>query len=279
MAVNVSARAWVRAVGRLALILTSCILLLPGCEADQGPVGPMGLQGPVGQQGPTGTAGQDGDQGPTGPQGPEGPTGPQGPQGPTGPQGPEGPTGPQGPAGSVLLEFQSFEAGIPDSWTREGNGFPDTSRTASSASARYGSLYVTNPGSLTSNQFSRLNTTHTFESGGIVMFAARVSSQAGDDWFRWKLDGKTIDGISGVPSYPDDNSSWGVYMFPVPPGTHTLSWEYSKNSSVSEGEDRGYLDGVMIVELGSAKTTNSDLQIVPKVPEGVILWSARSPNG
>lgn len=73
-----------------------CVLLMGGCQGQDGKDGAAGQDG---QPGAAGVDGKDGAPGADGAQGEQGPKGDQGIQGPAGPQGPEGPQGPAGPAG------------------------------------------------------------------------------------------------------------------------------------------------------------------------------------
>lgn len=72
---------------------------------------------------------------------------------------------------------------------------------------------------------------------GLVTFQWKVSSEDGYDELLVELDGAREAGISG-------ERDWALGDLLVPEGFHTVSWSYSKDASVSEGDDRGWVDQV-----------------------------------
>jgi alpha-tubulin suppressor-like RCC1 family protein len=72
---------------------------------------------------------------------------------------------------------------------------------------------------------------------GTLNFWWKVSSEEYFDWLSFYIDGAKRDAISG-------EVDWTRKSFPVPAGSHTLKWVYAKDSSVSAGEDAGWLDQV-----------------------------------
>ncbi|MBF0291313.1 MAG: S8 family serine peptidase [Nitrospinae bacterium] len=92
-------------------------------------------------------------------------------------------------------------------------------------------------GSITHSQNSIIQTTVT--GPGSLSFFWKVSSESGYDFLRFSIDGVVQGtGISG-------EQAWAQQTANIPAGSHTISWTYSKDSSVSSGRDAGWLDTVV----------------------------------
>jgi hypothetical protein len=81
-------------------------------------------------------------------------------------------------------------------------------------------------------------------SNGTYLVESRlaVSSELYHDWFIFKIDNETIVQLSG-------NETWGFFSAKVSGGNHSLTFEYSKDRSLSIGCDRGYVDFIRIRSL------------------------------
>ena len=75
---------------------------------------------------------------------------------------------------------------------------------------------------------------------GTLFFWWKVSSEYHYDFLQFLYEGYLQDEISG-------DEDWQQSGWTIPAGTHTLRWQYTKDSSVSEGEDRAWLDQVSFV--------------------------------
>ena len=75
---------------------------------------------------------------------------------------------------------------------------------------------------------------------GTVSFWWKVSSEAHFDYLSLFLDSSPapLAGISG-------EVDWQLRTFSIPSGPHTLRWVYSKDSSLSDGQDAGWVDEVV----------------------------------
>lgn len=80
-------------------------------------------------------------------------------------------------------------------------------------------------------------------SGGQVTFSYSTSTETGFDWFRFYVDGAAEVEANGISAYV-------TVTIPLNPGTHTLRWEYSKDSLFSAGDDTVYVDDISITEIG-----------------------------
>lgn len=92
-------------------------------------------------------------------------------------------------------------------------------------------------GLMSDNSESWLET--TLEGPGLVSFWWRVSCEADYDGVELLVDGVTRARLSG-------DSGWQLGSTPISAGPHVLRWRYSKDSSIAEGEDRAWLDEVVL---------------------------------
>ena len=92
-------------------------------------------------------------------------------------------------------------------------------------------------GSISHDQNSWIQTNVT--GPGTLSFYWKVSSESGYDYLKFYYDGYEQEGsISG-------NVAWQEKRWNIPEGTHTLKWNYSKDRSVSDGDDAGWVDKVV----------------------------------
>lgn len=73
----------------------------------------------------------------------------------------------------------------------------------------------------------------------VVRFRWKVSSESARDFLRFAIDGPLLAQISG-------EVDWQEKTFVVPPGTHTLRWTYQKDNSASAGQDKAWLDMLVL---------------------------------
>lgn len=79
----------------------------------------------------------------------------------------------------------------------------------------------------------------TVQGRGTLAFRWRTSSEDLYDCLRVRLDGSEVAGISG-------ERDWEDVSIPVESeGSHTVEWTYTKDGSVSDGEDCGWIDDVV----------------------------------
>ena len=80
--------------------------------------------------------------------------------------------------------------------------------------------------------------TTTVQGRGVLAFRWRTSSEDNFDWLRVRLDGDELASISGW-------RDWENFTIPVEnDGSHTVEWAYTKDGSVSNGDDCGWIDDV-----------------------------------
>ncbi|MFO8001932.1 MAG: fibronectin type III domain-containing protein, partial [Marinilabilia sp.] len=90
-------------------------------------------------------------------------------------------------------------------------------------------------GDITDDQTSKMET--TVYGPGTLSFYWKVSSESYYDQLQFQVDGMVEDNISGL-------TDWTLVEYSVPEGEHTISWEYTKDGSVSDNEDCGWIDMV-----------------------------------
>lgn len=126
------------------------------------------------------------------------------------------------------------------SWSREsGSSYFGEGRFGSSA--------------ITDGEAAIVNYIGYFPQQSEVRFALKVSSEENYDLLQFLIDGTVVGEWSG---YVD----WKLVDFVVEQGLHTLQWRYSKDLSISDGEDRAWIDWL---ELSDARGQDSDQDRVP----------------
>ncbi len=125
-------------------------------------------------------------------------------------------------------------------WTTGGNG-PWTGELATTHDGIDAAQSMT----ISDSQESWMETTIT-NGPGQLSFWWKVSSELIWDYLEFLVDGVAQSGqISG-------EVDWQAMNYSLPVGTHVLRWRYSKDSSMSAGQDRGWVDQVSFVPDGAA---------------------------
>ncbi len=143
----------------------------------------------------------------------------------------------------------------------------------------YGQMLVTHDGAaaaqsgpITDSQQTYLTATVT--GPGRVTFWWKVSSEAGYDLLDFSINNSTLAEISG-------EVGWEPHTFPVPAGTATLTWVYSKDPSNSAGQDAGWVDQVSYVQaaaLTAGLLADGRLQLTAQVSPGQPIEIQASTN-
>jgi len=108
----------------------------------------------------------------------------------------------------------------------------------------YEGAYSAKSADISDEQTSILEITLDILNDDNISFWAKTSSESGYDYFSFKIDGTTKDSWSG-------EEDWNEYTYPVTAGTHTFTWEFDKDFSVSDGDDCGYLDYILFPAFAS----------------------------
>jgi len=102
-----------------------------------------------------------------------------------------------------------------------------------------------------------------------IAFYQKVSSQAGYDFLTFTIDGVVKSKISGEVNW--QQKAYSI----VTSGTHTFSWTYSKNASITKGLDAGWLDKVVVSPNTKVTVLSQNLGgVVSAGTITTITWSA-----
>jgi hypothetical protein len=116
------------------------------------------------------------------------------------------------------------------------------------------------------NQQSTLQT--TVVGPGTLTFWWKVSSEEAYDRLWFSMDYLNwADWISG-------ETDWRQFTFHVPAGSHVLRWAYTKDDTVSTGQDAGWLDEVMFTPASPLVLTAPQL-----LPDGSFVFGSSDPGG
>ena len=102
-----------------------------------------------------------------------------------------------------------------------------------------------------SSSTATITLTAEFASDGIIEFYSRVSSEGGTYDYGYF----SIDGVEQYREGGETPNSWTKRSYEVSAGSHTFSWSYRKDSSVNKGEDRYFIDDVVLSTATYAWTT------------------------
>jgi hypothetical protein len=109
----------------------------------------------------------------------------------------------------------------------------------------YGGKYCYRNADIGDNQTSQTQITIYTPSNSLLSFWYRVSSESGYDELWFYIDGnEKLGGKSGT-------IGWTQVSYELPEGTHNLVWKYTKDGSVSSGEDSVYIDNLSISNIKS----------------------------
>ncbi|MFH1882651.1 MAG: C10 family peptidase [Planctomycetota bacterium] len=103
--------------------------------------------------------------------------------------------------------------------------------------------YSAQAGSIDHDEITTLKVTLNCVAGDIS-FYRKIYSEVGCDYLTFYIDGVEKDTWSG-------EEDWAEVSFPVTAGTRTFEWTYSKDGSVSEGDDTAWIDDIVFPVVSS----------------------------
>lgn len=141
---------------------------------------------------------------------------------------------------SIGLSIEDFETGnfANYPWTMGGEG--DWIITEIDA---HEGTFSAQSGSVGDGQSSELSVEASVLSPGTITFMARVDSEASYDFLRFYIDGSERGSWAG-------SLGWTEMSFAVEPGNHVFKWSYTKDGSVSTGQDCGWIDYIIFPAIG-----------------------------
>jgi len=119
-------------------------------------------------------------------------------------------------------------------------------------------------GAIGNSQTSSLMLTTNFF-GGTASFYFKVSSEPDWDIFSFYVDGVQQQAWSG-------EIDWTSFSLPLPGGTHTLEWRYTKDPSLSAGLDAAFIDNVSLpIRVAIDSSTPAHLQLQRQADGSLLL--------
>ncbi|MBK6766723.1 MAG: S8 family serine peptidase [bacterium] len=122
-------------------------------------------------------------------------------------------------------------------WTQTGNA-PWTI----TSTGQHAGLYCARSGVISNDQQSTLSVTETVVVGGPITFFYKVSSEASYDFLHFLIDGVEQGSWSG-------EVAWTQASYNVTAGTHTFTWNYTKDVSLTGGSDASWVDDIVFPTL------------------------------
>lgn len=104
-------------------------------------------------------------------------------------------------------------------------------------------------GEIADGEGTKLQT--TVEGPGELTFWWRTSSEESYDWMRFSVADEVRANLSG-------ETGWLKRTVAIPHGTHTLSWSYEKDTSVSKGDDAGWVADVVYNQYSPGITSSPE---------------------
>jgi hypothetical protein len=154
-----------------------------------------------------------------------------------------------------------FETGnlLKLNWSSSGN----VPWTVESSNVLSGS-FSARSGVIGNSQTSSLMFTTNF-GGGSASFYLKVSSELNWDFLGFYVDAVLQQQWSG-------EIGWTSFSFPLPAGTHTLEWRYTKDANVSVGLDAAFVDNVRLpFSVGIDASTPAHLQMLRQADGSLLL--------
>lgn len=141
---------------------------------------------------------------------------------------------------TVGLQIEDWESGDFNQYDWYGGGNADWTLTTNNP---YEGEYCSQSGSISDNQSSSMNLDLNVLNQDSISFYYKVSSEENYDFLHFYMDENEMDKWSG-------EEGWIRKAFAVTPGEHTYSWIYTKDMSVSNGDDKGYVDYIVLPAMG-----------------------------
>lgn len=114
-------------------------------------------------------------------------------------------------------------------------------------------------GNIDNDQISSISLTFTCEEDGDISFYKKISTEESWDYFRFYINGIQQNEWSG-------EVDWNNETYPIIAGTYTLKWEYSKDGSVSNGNDCVWIDNITLPASTTVLINNITENIISLFP-------------
>ncbi|MFO8145172.1 MAG: S8 family serine peptidase, partial [Candidatus Syntrophosphaera sp.] len=163
---------------------------------------------------------------------------------------------------------EGFETGnfssFPWESSGDGNWFVQSAET-------YSGSYAARSGAINDEQTSTMSLTLNITEAGEISFFQKVSSELNWDYLRFHIDGIQQDEWSG-------SGVWSNESYPVTSGSHTFSWTYEKDTSVSSGSDCAWVDHIIFPPYNLPSEYYPPQNLAATGANGVVylIWDAPS---
>ena len=107
---------------------------------------------------------------------------------------------------------------------------------------------------------------------GMLTFHWKVSSEVDYDELRLLVDGTEIEAISG-------EQDWEQRAVYLTEGLHSIEWQYRKDSSISAGQDAGWVDELQLHVDAPSYESAADSENLHWESRGDAVWTAQSTAG
>lgn len=134
--------------------------------------------------------------------------------------------------GAKTVSIEDFETGDFSLYEWQLSGSADWSVSDINP---YEGTYSAKSGNIFDNQQTSISLDWEVYAEDTLSFWYKVSSENNYDYLSFYIDGNMVDEWSGVVP-------WTEYITVVPVGSHTFTWEYNKDYSVSTNEDACWVD-------------------------------------
>jgi len=135
----------------------------------------------------------------------------------------------------IGLIYESFESGDFYQYNWKNDSLYPWTIVSSSP---YDGHFTAQSGSISHNQKSGLSLSLEIFVDNTISFYRKISSEYDWDFLRFYIDSVLAGEWSGV-------SDWTLQEYPISIGDHTLQWIYQKDKSVSDGEDKAWIDFIV----------------------------------
>ncbi len=135
---------------------------------------------------------------------------------------------------SIGLIIENFETGDFSSFDWQFG----TSPWEISETAPYEGSYCAQSSDINDNGSAEIHLTTTVPADGQISFYYKVSSENNYDFLHFYINGNEMDSWSG-------DVDWAQATYDVQAGENTFKWEYTKDGSVSSGDDCAWIDQIV----------------------------------
>ena len=173
-------------------------------------------------------------------------------------------------SGSTVISIgtvtEDFETGDFSAFSWEFEGSQDWTIDSTNA---YQGTYCAKSGAITHSQSTRMILRVNIPAGGEISFFKKVSSENNYDKLTFLIDNNQKGQWSG-------NQGWTQESYPIEAGRHVFTWDYTKDVSVSSGQDCAWIDNIQLPATGLTQCAQAvtELTVVVNENDVTLEWAA-----